>query len=91
VAVFVQPLPSVPATVYVVVAAGLAVTVEPVVPDKPLVGLHTYVVAPVAVSVVLNPEQIDAGEAEAVTAGSAFMTTVAVDVTALHPPDTGVV
>jgi hypothetical protein len=37
---FVHPFPSVPATVYVVVVVGLAITVAPVVVDNPVVGLH---------------------------------------------------
>jgi hypothetical protein len=40
VAVALQPLPSVPVTVYVVVVVGLAVTVVPVVGDKPATGNH---------------------------------------------------
>jgi len=38
VAVEVQPAAEVPVIVYVVVAAGLAVTLEPVVADKPVAG-----------------------------------------------------
>ena len=37
---------------------GLAVTLAPVVPDKPVDGLHEYVVPPVAVSVDYEPLQI---------------------------------
>ena len=37
----VQPLPSVPVTVYVVVEVGLAVTVEPVVALSPVAGDQT--------------------------------------------------
>ena len=40
VAVFTQPLLLVPVTVYVVVAAGLAVTDVPVDADRPVAGLH---------------------------------------------------
>jgi hypothetical protein len=40
VVVFVHPFPSVPVTVYVVVVAGPAVTVAPVVDDNPVAGLH---------------------------------------------------
>ena len=39
-AVFVHPFAAVPVTVYVVVDAGLAVTVAPVVDDSPAAGLH---------------------------------------------------
>ena len=56
----VQP-PGVPVTVYVVVVAGDAVTVEPVVLLKPVEGLHVYDVAPVAVKVVDCPIQIAEG------------------------------
>ncbi len=38
--VLVQPLASVPTTVYVVVEEGFADTVEPVVEDNPVEGLH---------------------------------------------------
>ena len=38
--------------------AGFAVTVEPVVALNPVPGLQLYVVAPLAVSVVDEPEQI---------------------------------
>ena len=37
----VQPLPSVPVTVYVEVEVGFAVTVEPVVALSPVAGDHT--------------------------------------------------
>ena len=40
---------------------GDAVTEEPVVALKPVAGLHVYIVAPVAVSVVDWPTQIGAG------------------------------
>lgn len=40
VAVLVQPAAVVPVTVYVIVEVGLAVTVAPVVDDKPVPGLH---------------------------------------------------
>lgn len=44
--------------VYVIVAAGLATTVLPVVALKLVPGLHVYVVAPLAVSVAESPGQI---------------------------------
>jgi hypothetical protein len=37
--------------------------------ERPVVGLHEYVFAPLAVKVVLSPEQIVPGEDEAVTVG----------------------
>ena len=42
----------VPVTVYVVVVAGLAVTLAVFVAFSPADGLHTYVVAPLAVKAV---------------------------------------
>jgi hypothetical protein len=39
--VLLHPLMSVPVTVYVWVDGGLAVTLTPVVEDKPIEGLHT--------------------------------------------------
>jgi hypothetical protein len=48
----------VPVIVYTVVLAGLAVTVEPDVELNPVPGLQLYVVAPVAVRIVGEPEQI---------------------------------
>jgi len=36
----VHPLTSVPVTLYVVVVVGLAVTIDPVVEDKPVPGAH---------------------------------------------------
>jgi hypothetical protein len=39
-AVFLHPFASVPVTVYVVVPAGVAVTVVPVVADNPVAGLQ---------------------------------------------------
>lgn len=51
-AVAVQPLTSVPVTVYVVVEDGLAETLAPVVLLRPVGGDHEYVFAPLAVNVV---------------------------------------
>ena len=56
-----------------VVVVGVAVTVFPVVDDRPVEGLHAYVTVPVleegsAVKVVLSPEQI-------VEVGMSFNTT----------------
>jgi hypothetical protein len=53
-----QPDPSIPVTVYVVVVAGFAVTVAPVVALRPVAGLQVYVTAPEAVNVVEPPVQI---------------------------------
>jgi hypothetical protein len=43
VVVLVHPVKLVPVTVYIVVTAGLAVTVAPVVDDRPAAGLQVYV------------------------------------------------
>jgi hypothetical protein len=73
----VQPTPLVPVTVYVIVLAGLAVTVPPVVEDRFVAGLHIKLLAPVAVSVVLLPAQIVAPAA--VITGVEFTDTVTAD------------
>lgn len=59
----------VPDTVYVVVDVGFAVTIAPVVEDKPVEGLQLYVVAPLAVSETLLPLQIGGAEGVTVTTG----------------------
>jgi hypothetical protein len=51
---------------------GLALTLDPVVALRPVAGLHVYVVAPLAVNVVLLPVHIDGEAALAVTAGLVF-------------------
>lgn len=48
----------VPVTVYVVIIVGLAVTLVPVEADSPTAGDHTYVVPPLPVNVVDEPEQM---------------------------------
>jgi hypothetical protein len=53
-------------TVYVVVLAGVDVTDEPVELLNEAAGLHTYVFAPFAVSVVDCPAQIVAGETDTI-------------------------
>ena len=59
--------------------AGLAVTVAPVVADKPVAGDHEYVDAPLAVNVTLLPAQIAPGTAGlTVTLGNALTVTVTV-------------
>ena len=79
VAVFVHPAAEVPVTVYVVVDAG--VTVADAVEIFP--GIQLYVEAPLAVSVVEDPAQIEFVPV-AVTVGSAFTVTVIVAVF-VHP------
>ena len=68
--VAVQPLLSVPVTVYVMVDVGFAVTDEPVVALNDVAGLHEYVLAPFAVSVVDCPLQMVAEDT--VTTGRGF-------------------
>ena len=70
-AVEVQPFAPVPVTVYVVVVAGDADTVAPVVDASPVEGLHVYETAPLAVNAVLSPWQIGSG-VFTVTAGLGF-------------------
>ena len=62
------------------VVAGFAITVAPVVADKPVAGLQVYVVAPLAVSDVLLPLQTVAVVGETVTVGFGFTVTVTVTV-----------
>lgn len=69
----VQPAAVVPVTLYVVVLVGVAVN------DAPLpVGLHVYVLAPLAAIVELWFKQIAAGVAVAATVGSGFTVSVTV-------------
>ena len=68
VAVPVQP-ELVPATVYVMVMVGFAVTVEPVVALNPAAGAQEYVVAPPAVNSCESPSQIVAVAGVTVTIG----------------------
>jgi hypothetical protein len=84
VAVLVHPFPAVPVTVYVVVVVGFAVTVAPVVEDKPVAGLQLNVVAPLAVSETLLPVHIVAEEGDTVIVGCGFTVTVTVAVF-VHP------
>jgi hypothetical protein len=56
-AVFTQPFPSVPVTVYNVVADGVAITTFPERVFNPEAGPQVYVVPPVAVRVVEPPGQ----------------------------------
>jgi hypothetical protein len=53
----------------VVVVVGLATTVGPVVVDNPVAGFQLNPVAPLAVSVVLCPLQIEAAEGFIVIVG----------------------
>ena len=81
----VQPLTSVPVTVYVEVETGVAVTGEPVDELKSVAGLHEYVFAPFAVSVADCPAQIGDGVVT-ITTGSGFTVIVTCPV-AVHPLD----
>ena len=73
--VFTQPFESVPVTVYIVVVDGFAITLAVFVALNPVDGVHTYVVAPLAVKAVLKPSQIVASE-PALTFGNWFAVTV---------------
>ena len=50
-------------------AVGFAVTVTPVVALNPVAGAQVYVLAPLAVIILLVPEQIAGAEGETVTVG----------------------
>lgn len=76
--VFTQPLPSVPVTVYVVVDPGLAVVVSKVVFVKPALLVHTYVVAPPAVSWVWLPAHIAGVGGTTVITGNGFTVIVTI-------------
>lgn len=76
-------VPVVPVIVYVVVTVGLAVTDAPVVALNPVEGDQLYVVAPLAVSVVLLPLQIVAEFT--VTTGFGFTVTLQVLVPTHEP------
>ncbi len=54
----------VPVTVYVVVEAGFAVTVAPLVVESPVEGDHVQVLAPEAVNSTLPPGAIEADDGE---------------------------
>ena len=73
----VQP-PVVPVTVYVVVVVGLAVGLAILVALNPVAGLQLYVVAPLAVNVVLEPAQMVGATGVTVTVGTGFTVTVTV-------------
>ena len=69
--------------VYVVVAVGFAVTVVPVVAERPADGLQEKLLAPEAVSVVLPPAQIALVPVTSTT-GVPFTATVTV-AESIHP------
>jgi hypothetical protein len=81
-------VPAVPTILYVVVLVGLAVTLVPLVPLSPVAGLHTYVVAPFAVKVVLFPVQIVADATVTVGVVTTVTVEVAVEVQLLVVPVT---
>ena len=66
------------------VDAGLAVTVAPVVADKPVEGDQLYDVPPLAVNDTLLPLQIVADDGETDIVGKEFTVTVTVPVL-MHP------
>ena len=67
---FVQPLISVPVTVYVLVEVGIKLTPSVTPPD------HVYVVAPLALKVTDLPSQTVEAFELAVTAGKGFTVTI---------------
>ena len=73
--VFEQLFPFVPVTVYVMVEVGVAETFAPVVELRLVAGDQTYVLAPLAESVVGEPPQIVVRFAEAITVGNEFTVT----------------
>ena len=73
--VFTQPLS--PVMVYVVVTVGLATTLVPLILFNPLAGLHVYVVAPLAVKVVVPFKHI-ADTPDILIVGVEFMLTTTV-------------
>ena len=74
-----QPPALVPTNVYLVVLAGLAVTLEPVLVESPEDGSQLYVEAPAAVRITAAPEQIVVS-GPAVTCGNGLTITVTLDV-----------
>jgi hypothetical protein len=72
-------VPLLPVTVYVVVVAGLAVTVAPTVALKPVAGAQLYVAAPLAVKLVPPPpEHMFAEVGVTLTVGAVFTVIVTV-------------
>jgi hypothetical protein len=86
VSVLIQPLLFVPVTAYVVVAVGDAKGDAQAVQERPVDGLHTYVLAPEAESVVDVPAQT-AVSLPALTAGNGFTVRVNVAVPVQPTPD----
>ena len=84
VAVLLQLFTSVPVTVYVVNATGLAVTVAPVVADNPVAGVQLYIDAPLAVSDMPLPLQMVAEAGVTLMVGNALTVIVTV-VVFMHP------
>lgn len=69
------------------VVVGLATTEVPVVEDKPVAGLQLYVLAPLAVSVILFPAQITGEPGDTVTVGGGFDETATVTVEEFEQPN----
>jgi hypothetical protein len=78
-----QPTPEVPVIVYVVVEVGFAVTVPPVVAERPVAGLQVKAFAPEAVRLVLPPMQMALLPA-IVTDGVPFTATITLE-ESIHP------
>ena len=76
--VFVQPDLFFPVIVYIVVAAGLAVTLDPKVVFNPAAGLQEKVSAPLAMIETEPPSQNDGATGNVVIAGKGLTVTVTV-------------
>lgn len=77
--------PFIAVTVYVVLVAGIAKTLSPVVTFNPVEGDHEYVVPPLATSVTESPVHIPAEGGVTVTVGVGVTVTVTLSL-AIQPP-----
>jgi hypothetical protein len=83
-AVLIHPAAVFPVTVYVSVPVGFAVTLVPVLELNPMVGVHVYMLAPLAVNVALFPVHMLVSEATTVTSGTG-LTVIFTLAESLHP------
>jgi hypothetical protein len=82
--VLAHPAALVPATVYVVLAVGVATTVPPLEVFNVLAGLQVYVLAPLALSVAVPVGHTVAALGEMFIVGTGF-TVMVTTLEALHP------
>lgn len=87
VTVFVPVTVTVLVTARLVMLVGVAITTDPVDADRFVAGVHTYVLAPPPVRVVLLPLHTEVGLADAVTVGRLLTVTVTVAVVTQGPAD----